>query len=520
MNRKIFSAHFTTLCFVLATACCSALAADLAPAAASGPAAAAKTDDKAPEAKVFVSKHQLAIGSATLSYTATAGTMLMKNDKDEPIALFGFTAYVKDGGDQSARPIVFAYNGGPGSSSAWLHMGILGPKRAVLNDLESNTKGPFRSVSNEFTVLDHADLVLIDPIGTGLSHPVGKAEGKDFWGVDQDIKSVSSFIIKYVSQNNRWASPKFVLGESYGGMRTAGVANALLSKNVALNGVILVSPFMDFINGFAGFKSDVPYVNFLTTYASTAWYHHALASRPDDLQPFLREVEAFARDVYAPVLLKGSRATAAERQNVLQGLARYTGVSADYWDKANLRLDESHFLQELLRSKGIVVGRIDSRYKGNTIAPNSETVNYDPYESAVGPQMVAAFNDYLRSDLKVQTETEYAFSNYEVGKDWDWRHAQPDSDGNKLPFPNTGVDLAYAMNKNPNMKVLIQSGYFDLACPYGAVEYVVDHLDIPQNLKGNIDIQYYLAGHMMYVHPESMKKFKTTVANFIDANSK
>jgi len=515
MNRLFISAKISLLCVVFATASLSACAAD-----AVIPATAAKPDEKPPEAKVFVTKHQITVGAATISYTATAGTMLMKNDKDEPIALFGFTAYVKDGGDQSARPIVFAYNGGPGSSSAWLHMGILGPKRAILNDLDANTKGPFRSVKNDYTILDQADLVMIDPIGTGLSHPVGKAEGKDFWGVDQDIKSVSNFIVKYLSQNNRWASPKFVLGESYGGMRTAGVSHELLNRNVALNGVILVSPFLDFVNGFAGFKSDAPYVNFLTTYASTAWYHHALANRPDDLQVFLREVEAFARDVYAPVLLKGNHASAVERQTALDGLARYTGVSKDYWDRANLRLDEAHFLQELLRSKGIVVGRIDSRYQGTTIYPNSETVNYDPYESSVGPHMVAAFNDYLRSELKVETEREYAFSNYDVGKDWDWRHVQPDSEGNKIPFPNTGVDLAFTMNKNPKMKVLIDSGYFDLACPYGTVEYAVDHLDIPQSLRGNIEIQYYEAGHMMYVHPESMKKFKQTLSNFIVTNSK
>jgi carboxypeptidase C (cathepsin A) len=479
-----------------------------------------KPEEKLPEAKLWSSKHKFTIGGAALAYTATAGTLLMKNEKDEPIALFGFTAYVKDGGDQRTRPIMFAYNGGPGSSSAWLHMGILGPKRTELVDTDTNSKGPFHAVENEFSILDRADLVMIDPIGTGFSRTIGKAEGKDFWGVDQDIKSVSNFIVKYVSQNNRWASPKFVLGESYGGMRTAGVSYELLTKhNMALNGIILVSPYLDFASGAAGLKIDVPYVNFLSTYAATAWYHSALSNRPAELQGFLREVEAFGRDVYAPVLFKGNHASAAERQTVLTGLARYTGISADYWDKANLRMDEGHFLQELMRNKGMVVGRIDTRYKGNNINPLSESMVYDPYAASIGPAIVATFNDYYRQELKVESEHEYKFSNDDVGKDWDDRHVQPNSNGSKVPSPNTAIDLAYAMTMNPKMKVLVQSGYFDLACPYGTVEFVVDHFDIPATLRNNINIEYYEAGHMMYVHPASMKKFKRDLSAFIDTNS-
>ena len=481
----------------------------------------AKPEDKTPEGKVWVTKHTTNIGGTSVSYTATAGTMLIKNDKDEAIALFGFTAYVKDGGDQRSRPLLFAYNGGPGSSSAWLHMGILGPKRAELTDTDSNSKGPFRSVDNEFSVLDHADLVMIDPIGTGLSRPVGKGEGKDFWGVDQDINSVSDFIVKYVTHNGRWASPKFVLGESYGGMRTGGVSYELLTKyNMALNGIILVSPYLDFAGGSAGLKIDTPYVNFLSTYAATAWYHHALVNRPPELQPFLREVEAFSRDVYAPVLLKGNHATAAERQAVLDGLARYTGISADYWNKANLRLDEAHFLQELMRDKGVLIGRVDTRYSGANIKPLSETMTYDPFTASIAPAIVAAFQDYYRTELKVDADHEYKFSSEDASKEWDDRHVQPDSGGSKIPSPNTAVDLGFAMNMNPKMKVLVDSGYFDLACPYGTVQYVIDHLDIPANLRGNIDIEYYEAGHMMYVHPGSQGKFKRTLGGFIEANSK
>ena len=514
MQRLFVATLLALVTFTLAV--CPVSAADVPPAP---PAKPEEKPAPIPEAKVWVTKHQVNMGGASIAYTATAGTLSIKNEKDEPIALFGFTAYVKDGGDLRARPIVFAYNGGPGSSSAWLHMGILGPKRTVLVDTESNTRGPFRTVDNEFGVLDRADLVMIDPVGTGFSRPVGKAEGKDFWGVDQDVKSVSAFIVKYLSQNGRWASPKFLLGESYGGMRSGGVAYELLTKHaVALNGVILVSPFMDYGSGGTELQNDTSYINFLTAYASTAWYHHALADRPAQLQPFLREAEAFVRDVYAPLMMKGARATAAERQAGLAGLAKYTGLSADYWDKANLRVDEGHFLQELQRNKGIVTGRTDTRYQGGILNRLAETMKTDPYATSIAPAIVATFNDYYRQELKVESEREYAFS-ADVEKDWDFRHVQPDT-GYKSTLPNTAVDLAYAMTLNPKMKVLVQQGYFDLACPYGTVEYLIDHLDLTPKLRENIAIEYYEAGHMMYVHPASMQKFKRVLASFVESNGR
>jgi len=494
-----------------------AFAADAKPAAADK---AAKDEKPVPEARTWVTQHKVRIGGTTVAYTATAGTMLMKNDEDEPVALFGFTSYVKDDGDPRTRPLVFAYNGGPGSASVWLHMGILGPKRTDLKDLDYNTRGPFRTVENEFSILDKADLVMIDPVGTGFARPVGKGEGKDFWGVDQDIESVSKFIVQYLDENNRWAAPKFILGESYGGVRTAGVTYKLLKKyNVALNGIILVSPYLDLNSHHARMKIDLPYVNFLSTYAATAWYHHALANRPAELQPFLREVEAFAENVYAPALYKGSRASAEERQAVLAGLERYTGVSADYWDKANLRMTEGQFLQELMRNRRQVVGRIDSRYVGDDLNALAESMNYDSYDAAIGPAIAATFNDYYRGELGVRFDRRYLMSAREA-PDWAWdeRHQQPNL-GGKAPFPNTVVDLSQAMTLNPKMKVLVDSGYFDMACPYRTIEYAIDHLDIAPELRRNVTIEYYRAGHMMYVEPESMKKFKDTLAAFVEANS-
>lgn len=502
------------------------LSAPLSSHAAAEPAPATKQDQQdkddkqgkpVPEPKVWTSRHQIRIDGKAIDYEATTGTLLMKNEKDEPIALFGFTAYVRQGQDGRTRPIVFAYNGGPGSASAWLHMGILGPRRAVLEDLKSNTRGPFKLVDNEYSFLDRADLVLIDPVGTGFSRPVGKAEGKQFWGVDNDIRSVSDFIVRYLGDYRRWASPKFILGESYGGIRTGGVAYDLLNRhNVTLNGIILVSPYLDFVSGTAGLNSDAGDANFLPTYAATAWYHKALDPRPPELLPFLREVEQWVDTVYHPVLYKGARATAEERQAALDGLARYTGVSAAYWDAANLRLDEGHFLQELLRGQGLTVGRIDSRFVGGMPSRIAETMAFDPYTSAVAPAIVAGFNAYVRGELGVVSQEKYELS-ASLYKDWEAGHELPD--GNKVPYANVLPDLSYAMTINPRMQVLVQQGYFDLACPYGTVKSALDHLDITPELRRNIHIEYYEAGHMMYVHPGSMPKFSATTKAFIENNS-
>ena len=477
-----------------------------------------KQEKPIPEAKVWTSRHQISIGGKAIDYEANTGTLLMKNEKDEPIALFGFTAYVRQGQDTRTRPIVFAYNGGPGSASAWLHMGILGPRRAVLEDLTSNTRGPFKLVENEHSFLDRADLVLIDPVGTGFSRPVGKAEGKQFWGVDNDIKSVSDFIVRYLGEYQRWASPKFILGESYGGIRTGGVSYDLLTRhNAALNGIILVSPYMDFVTGTAGLNSDAGDANFFSTYAATAWYHKALNPRPPELVPFLREVEQWIDTVYQPVLYKGARATPEERQAALEGLARYTGVSAAYWDAANLRMDEGHFLQELMRTQGMTVGRVDSRFAGGMPSRIAETVAFDPYMSAVAPAIVATYNDYVRRELGVTSELKYELS-ARLYKDWDLSHVPPN--GDKIPYANVLPDLSYAMTMNPKMKVLVQQGYFDLACPYGTVTSAIDHLAITPELRRNVHIEYYEAGHMMYVHPGSMGKFGQTTKAFIDENSR
>lgn len=467
-----------------------------------------------PELLHFTSEHSARIGGETVEYTATAGTLELHDEDEELVAHFGYTAYVRSGEDPVERPILFAYNGGPGSASMWLHMGILGPERVEVTDLSFTTEGPFRSVENAFSVLDVADLVMIDPVGTGFSRAVGEAKGEDFWGVDADVDSVSRFIVGYLNEHGRWASPKYLLGESYGGIRSGGVAFALLTKhNVALNGVILVSPFMDYVAGNAGFSNDLPYVNYLTTYAATAWFHETIEDRPDDLQAFLAEAEAFAIDEYAPLLMKGERASAAERTAVLAGMERFTGIDAEYWDRANLRIDEGTFAKELLRDRRQVVGRIDSRFLGDGIDHNDDRFAYDPFFPSVGPAFVAAFNHYYRETLGVKTTRPYVTSAGIYGK-WDWTHREPGNGRN--PAPNTGVDLARAMQQNPNMRLLVQQGYYDLATPYGATQYFLDHMELAPRQRANVTLRMYEAGHMMYVHPDSMARFKDDLAAFIE----
>jgi carboxypeptidase C (cathepsin A) len=508
MTRHTLAAPLVALLLVLTPVLApSILAKEHDEDAATGP------EGSTPELIHAVSEGAVKIDGSTVEFTATAATLEMKNDDGEPIAHFGYTAYVRKGADPRTRPILFAYNGGPGSASMWLHMGILGPQRADVTDLSFNTVGPFRRVNNEFSVLDKADLVMIDPVGTGFSRAVGEARGEDFWGVDNDIRSVSDFIARYVSDNGRWQSPKYLLGESYGGIRSGGVAYRLLSSHsIALNGVILVSPFMDYGAGFAGFRNDLPYVNYFSTYAATAWYHEAVERKPATLDAFVAAADRFAREELAPVLLKGNRATDAERDAVLAGMERFTGISAAYWDRANLRIDEQRFSKELLRDERRTVGRIDSRFVGDAIAHNAETFRYDPFFPSVGPAFMAAFNDYYREVLGVKTERRYIGSAGLYG-DWDWTHEQPGL-GDTIS-PNTVVDLTYTMTQNPKMRVLVLQGYFDLATPLGATQYFIDHMDLPASLRDNLSLELYEAGHMMYLHPESMAKFRGDLAGFI-----
>jgi carboxypeptidase C (cathepsin A) len=471
--------------------------------------------EPAPEPASSKTRHQVQIDGQAVRYTATAGWLIMKNDEGKPVARFGYTAYTRDGvKDLARRPVTFAYNGGPGSSSIWLHMGILGPRRVVVNDPGYAPPPPAERVDNPYSVLDVTDLVMIDPVGTGYSKPLGEAKGADFWGVDQDVKSVGAFIKRYVTENGRWASPKYLLGESYGGMRSAGLAYHLQSVHgMNLNGVVLVSPFLNAGSGVDGMEIDLPHVLYLPTLAATAWYHGALASKPASLEAYMEEVSRFAYQEYMPALMKGYRIPDAEKRAIAARLGAYTGTSADYWERADLRVSHPQFLQELKRGQRVIAGRIDSRFAGPSVNPLAEKMDYDPFFPAIGPAYTAAFLDYMHTELEFGRDEEYRVSAFDVK--WDWQHKQPGVDEWITPFPNTVPDLALAMTMNPGLHVLVQQGWYDLATPYLATVHDLEHLDITPEARKRIRFASYEAGHMMYVHGPSLAKFRDDLAGFI-----
>lgn len=473
--------------------------------------------DTLPKSNVAVTKHQITIDGKIIPYKATAGTLRLRNEKNEPVALFGFTAYTKEGvQDMSSRPIIFAYNGGPGSSSIWLHMGALGPKRTVVNDPGFTPAAPYTLEDNQYSVLDIADLVMIDPVGTGMSHAIGKAKNKDFWGVDQDIESVSQFIKQYVTENNRWNSPKFLLGESYGTMRSAGVVDYLQERmGMSMNGVILVSSVLDIRTLAFAQGDDISYVLNLPTYAASAWYHNKVPNKPANLEQFLQEARAFAENEYNSALMKGDRLTGAEREKILDRLSYFTGLSKDYLTKADLRVNVAEFTQELLRDQHQTIGRLDARFKGINQELLSQGMQYDPQSAAISPAYQSTFMDYYFNELGVSKDLAYNFSARDGNDDfrWDWTHS---SNGGGFPRgTNTGVDMADAMSKNPNLKILVFNGYYDLATPFYAMEYTVDHLGLEPEIKKNITMKYFDAGHMMYVHRPSLAIFKKDIADFV-----
>lgn len=465
-------------------------------------------------AEVSTTDQQVTINGKTIPLTATAGTMQLRDENNEVIALFGFTSYVQKS-STTDRPIVFAYNGGPGSSSFWLHMGVLGPKRIVVNDPDFTSAAPYPLVNNEYSILDIADLVMIDPVGTGLSVPTGKAEFKDFWGVDQDIRSISLFITQYLIDNDRLNSPKFLLGESYGTFRNAGVMKHLLSQGIAMNGVIMVSAVFDLRTLLFPPNDDMPYIAHFPTYAATAWYHKKSLTRHGDLELFLEEVRKFTVEEYVPALFLGDQISAERKQEVAERLAMYSGLSKEFWLRADLRVKAGEYFQELLREEGMTVGRLDSRYKGTNEDLLSQFADYDPQSRAISPAYITRFLDYFHRELGVSKDLMYTITaGRRDGFKWDWSH-QGNIIWNANAAINTAPDMAATLTQDPNMKVLILNGYYDLATVFYGVEHTIDHLGLKPELKDNIIMKYYEAGHMMYTHEPSLIKFKQDVAAFI-----
>lgn len=468
-----------------------------------------------------VTDHMIKIAGQTIPYKATAATILIKNDKDEPTALIYYTAYTRsDVKNMSQRPVSFLYNGGPGSASVWLHMGSMGPRRVVTVNADVTPPAPYKLIDNPDCLLDKSDLVFIDPVGTGFSRAVGKAQDKDFWGVDPDVKSLAQFVTTYISRNNRWNSPKFLIGESYGTFRNAALGNYLQGHdNMYLNGIVMVSTVLDLgtISFYPG--QDLAYILYLPSYAATAWFHKTLKDRPENLNTFLDEARKFARGEYADALMKGDALSKAEKAEIVKKLARFTGLGEDYLDKANLRVRLFQFMQELQRNRGLTTGRLDARFAGPTYNLIGEAADYDPQDTAISGAFVGAFNTYIREELKFGQDKTYKPAAEFDGNRWDWKH-----EGNDFGFfpgsPSVVLDLVQAMISNPRLKVEVEDGVYDLATPFMEAEYTVDHMGLPENIRKNIWHQYYEAGHMMYLRDEDLAKLKRNVASFIDIASK
>jgi carboxypeptidase C (cathepsin A) len=487
----------------------------------------ATADAKAPDAnppkeETWPSDHTTKINGQSIAYKATASTTLLKDEKGEPTALIYSTAYTRsDTKDFTQRPIAFIYNGGPGSASIWLHMGAFGPRRVVNADHAFTPPSPYKIEDNANSLLDKTDMVFIDPVGTGFSHAVGKAQNKDFWGVDQDVKMFSQFINIYLNRNNRWNSPKFLIGESYGTFRSAALGNYLQSHDgIYINGIVLISSVLNL--GTISFNpgDDLPFILYLPSYAATAAYQKALADPPSDVPAFLAEARKFGATEYATALMKGTNITPAEKSDIAKKLSHFTGLSEDYLLKADLRVNLAQFNVELMRSHGLTTGRYDARYTMPTYDMLTEFAEDDPSYTAVRGAFSAAFNSYAREELKVVQERPYDALNFEVGSNWDWKHRGPQGGGFFPGSANVSGDLIQALMTNPHLQVQVENGFYDMATPFYATEYTMDHLFLPGNLRSNIRFEYYGAGHMMYLHEEDLAKLKSNIAALIDSASK
>lgn len=458
-----------------------------------------------------VTQHEIRAGSRTLKYSVTTGMMPIKNQSGEIEANIFFMAYTLDGaGNARTRPLMFSFNGGPGSSSVWLHLGALGPKRVRMLDDGGMPPPPYQLVENEQTWLEDTDLVFIDPVGTGYSRAARPDVASRFFGLRGDIESVGEFIRLYLTRYQRWSSPLFLVGESYGTTRAAGLAGYLVDKGIALNGVLLISAILSFQTARFDFGNDLPYALFLPTYTATAWYHKKL---PPDLQQNLRktldEVEQWATSEYTVALAKGDKLSAQERQAIIEKLARYTGLDRRFIDNSNLRIEIQRFDKELLRDQKRTVGRLDSRFKGMDSLAVSERPDFDPSMAAIRPPYTAAFNNYVRTELGYKSDLEYYILGGGIGQ-WNW--------GTNNNYADTSDALRSAFAKNPYMKVFLGSGYYDLATPYFAAEYTLNHMNLDPSLRGQIKLAYYEAGHMMYIDTRSLAQLKRDVSAFIQSS--
>lgn len=452
-------------------------------------------------------QHTSRVGGSPLAYTATAGTLALKDAVGKLRANVFFVAYTKDGVPSGGRPIAFVFNGGPGSASVWLHMGLVGPKRVQMGDDGFQPSPPYSLVDNDDSLLDVADVVAIDAISTGYSRMAEGEEGKNFHGVRQDIEAFSDFIRLYLTRFNRWSSPKYLLGESYGTVRSAGLSADLQARHgIELNGIILVSSVIDFSTLSEAPGNELNYASFFPTLTATAWYHKRLAAdlQAMDIAKVSEESRRFVWGEYMTALLKGSRLTAAERKDIAAKVARLSGLSADFVEQANLRISPGRFRKELLRDQRLTLGRLDSRYTALDRDAAGETSEFDPSNTALQGAYTAIFSDYVRNQLKWESDLPY----YTSGNVRPWEYEQG-------RFLNLTDNLRSAMARNPFLHVFVANGYYDMATPFAGTEYTFDHLGFEKTYAERVSMGYYEGGHMMYSRPNMLKALKNDMARFI-----
>ena len=471
-------------------------------------------EHKATEIKetVSVTQHSILLNGEKINYTVTTGTIVLKEEDfeqgEKQKASIFYVAYTKNG-ESISRPVTFSFNGGPGSSSVWLHLGLLGPKRVLMDEEGQPIGPPHQLVDNEYSLLDQTDLVFIDPVSTGYSRTVPKEKPDQFHEVKKDIESVGEFIRIWTTRNKRWTSPKFLIGESYGTTRAAGLAGYLHQRHgMYLNGIMFISSILNFLTASFDEGNDLPYILFLPSYTATAWYHKKLqGDLQDNLENAIKEARIFALGEYTLALMKGNTLGEAERRDIIIQLARLTGLSEAYLEGTNLRINIHRFCKELLRAEGVTIGRLDSRYRGFDLDNVGERNELDPsYAATLGPY-TATMYDYLRRDLAYETDLPYEILK-SLYQNWKYEDYQNH-------YVNTGKDLRLGFQLHPGLKVIVCNGYFDLATPFLATEYTFNHIALPVEQQANIKMTYYHAGHMMYLHQASLKILSVDLHNFL-----
>ena len=496
----------------------SAIAQDRKPAADSKEDTA--KDLPIPQETTAVTQHQEAVGGRAVHYTATAGNLLIaKEDHDEiekPYHSVFYIAYTEDGADAKTRPVTFLYNGGPGSATIWLEMGSVGPMRVISQSPEPTNNPPFQTVPNEYSLLDKTDLVFIDAPGTGYSRPVGKGTIKDVAGVDEDLTAFTKFIVRYITVNQRWNSPKFLFGESYGTTRSAGLAATLNEAGVQLNGIVLLSSILNYNARSAGLDNE--YLTDLPTFAAIAYYHNKIANKPPDVMTFIEQAREFAMGPYAEALYKGNALSDADRDKIATQLSGFTGLSVQYVKDANLRITPSRFRKELLRDQNKILGRYDGRFEGPDADAAGEFPSFDPSDTGIAGAYVASFHDYLTRELKFTSPDAYNNSGPDLNQNWDWKHrpATASMYNRQQAMPYVAGDLGDTIRKNPHLKVFSANGIYDLATPFTSTEWELSHMGTDAKLRGNVEYGYYPAGHMVYLNVEALKEFRQDLAKFYD----